>query len=55
MITQNDTQKDTVKAEIRLLETQLKKAALFQDAFSQIQLYKELEEKKSFLNTLEWM
>tara|TARA_R110000851_G_scaffold21629_2_gene64804 strand:+ start:1588 stop:1743 length:156 start_codon:yes stop_codon:yes gene_type:complete len=49
------TQKDTVKAEIKLLETQLQHAALFQDAFSQIQLYKELEVKKSLLNTLEWM
>lgn len=49
------TQKDTLKAEIRLLETQLQHAALFQDAFSQIQLYKELEVKKSLLNTLEWM
>mgnify|MGYP003633555715 CR=1 FL=1 len=38
------TQKDTLKAEIKLLET-----------FSQIQLYKELEVKKSILNTLEWM
>ena len=49
------TQKDTIKAEIRLLETQLQHAALFKDAFSQIQLYKELEVKKSILNTLEWM
>ena len=49
------TQKDTIKAEIRLLETQLQHAALFKDAFSQIQIYKELEVKKSILNTLEWM
>ena len=44
------TQKDTLKAEIKLLETQLQHAALFQDAFSQIQLYKELEVKKTTIN-----
>tara|TARA_R110000744_G_scaffold948_1_gene3507 strand:- start:9613 stop:9768 length:156 start_codon:yes stop_codon:yes gene_type:complete len=49
------TQKDTVKAEIRLLETQLQYAARFEDAFTQIRLYKELEEKKSILDTLQWM
>ena len=49
------TQKDTMKAEIKLLETQLEHAALFQDAFTQIRLYKELEVKKSILDTLEWM
>tara|TARA_R110000764_G_scaffold39147_2_gene87146 strand:+ start:899 stop:1054 length:156 start_codon:yes stop_codon:yes gene_type:complete len=49
------TQKDLVEAEIKLLETQLEHAALFKDAFSQIRLYKELEEKKSLKDTLEWM
>jgi|TARA_R100001369_G_scaffold48996_1_gene75525 hypothetical protein len=43
------TQADTLRKEIKLLETQLQHAALFQDAFSQIKLYKELEEKKSIL------
>tara|TARA_R110000764_G_scaffold1775_2_gene7790 strand:+ start:943 stop:1098 length:156 start_codon:yes stop_codon:yes gene_type:complete len=49
------TQKDLVIAEIKLLETQLQHAAMFQDAFSQIKLHKELEEKKSILDTLQWM
>ena len=49
------TQKDILQKEIKLLETQLQHAALFQDAFSQIKLYKELEEKKSYLDTLLWM
>jgi hypothetical protein len=48
-------QLEQVKAEIRLLETQLQHAAMFSDAFSQMQLYKELQEKKSFKDTLEWM
>ena len=43
------TQADTLRKEIKLLETQLQHAALFQDEFSQIKLYKELEEKKSIL------
>ena len=49
------TQKDTIIAQIKLLETQLEHAALFKDAFSQIKIYKELEEKKSILNSLIWM
>jgi|TARA_R110002124_G_scaffold285351_1_gene463809 hypothetical protein len=49
------TQLDDVKADIRLLEIQLQHAALFSDAFSQLQLYKELQEKKSLLDTLQWM
>jgi len=43
------TQADTLRKEIKLLESQLQHAALFQDAFSQIKLLKELEEKKSIL------
>lgn len=49
------TQLDEVKAEVRLLELQLQHAALFQDAFSQMDLYKKLQEKKSLLDTLQWM
>ena len=49
------TQKTVLQAEIKLLETQLQHAAMFKDAFSQIKLYKDLEEKKSMLDTLEWM
>jgi|TARA_R110000851_G_scaffold148988_2_gene289437 hypothetical protein len=48
-------QLEVVKAEIKLLETQLQHAALFKDAFSQMALFKELQEKKSFKDTLEWM
>jgi len=40
------TQLDEVRAEVRLLELQLQHAALFQDAFSQMDLYKKLQEKK---------
>jgi len=49
------TQKTVLQAEIKLLETQLQHAAMFKDAFSQIKLYKDLEEKNSMLDTLEWM
>tara|TARA_R100000541_G_scaffold6249_1_gene13763 strand:- start:577 stop:732 length:156 start_codon:yes stop_codon:yes gene_type:complete len=49
------TQLDLIKAEIALLETQLLHAAMYKDAFSQMQLYKELEAKKSYKDTLEWM
>jgi len=49
------TQLDEVRAEVRLLELQLQHAALFQDAFSQMDLYKKLQEKKSLLDTLQWM
>tara|TARA_R100000935_G_scaffold57360_1_gene91142 strand:- start:3174 stop:3329 length:156 start_codon:yes stop_codon:yes gene_type:complete len=49
------TQETTLRKEIKLLEVQLHHAALFKDAFSQIALYKELEEKKSLLDTLQWM
>ena len=50
-----ETQLEVVRAEVRLLETQLRHAALFQDAFSQMDLYKKLQEKKSLLDTLQWM
>tara|TARA_R110000782_G_scaffold79938_2_gene158508 strand:- start:27 stop:185 length:159 start_codon:yes stop_codon:yes gene_type:complete len=49
------TQLQVVTAEIKLLETQLEHAALFKDAFSQMALFKELQRKKSFKDTLEWM
>ena len=49
------TQKTVLQSEIKLLETQLQHAAMFKDAFSQIKIYKELEEKKSILDTLQWM
>tara|TARA_R110000803_G_scaffold37666_1_gene81266 strand:- start:23 stop:178 length:156 start_codon:yes stop_codon:yes gene_type:complete len=50
-----NTQADDLRLEIKTLEVQLQHAGLFQDAFSQIRLYKELEEKKSLLDTLQWM
>ena len=49
------TQKTVLQSEIKLLETQLQHAAMFKDAFAQIKLHKELEEKKSMQDTLEWM
>ena len=49
------TQLDEVRAEVRLLELQLQHAALFGDAFSQMDLYKKLQEKKSLLDTLQRM
>ena len=52
---QMNTQADDLRLEIKTLEVQLQHAGLFQDAFSQIRLYKELEEKKSLLDTLQWM
>tara|TARA_B100000767_G_C19267382_1_gene329811 strand:+ start:250 stop:411 length:162 start_codon:yes stop_codon:yes gene_type:complete len=51
----NETQLDQVKSEIITLEIQLAHAAMYRDAFSQMQLYKELQAKKSFKDTLEWM
>lgn len=48
-------QLEEVKSEIITLEIQLAHAVMYRDAFSQIQLYKELQEKKSFKDTLEWM
>jgi|TARA_R110000787_G_scaffold240996_1_gene347229 hypothetical protein len=49
------TQLDQVKSEIVTLEIQLAHATLNSDAFSQMQIYKELQAKKSFKDTLEWM
>lgn len=49
------TQADDLRLEINTLEIQLQHAAICRDAFSQIRIYKELEEKKSILNTLQWM
>ncbi len=49
------TQLDQVKSDIVTLEVKLAHAVWHQDAFSQIQLHKELEEKKSLKDTLEWM
>lgn len=49
------TQADDLRSEIKTLEVQLYHAALYNDAFSQLQLYKELQEKKSILDTLQWM
>tara|TARA_R110000803_G_scaffold60042_1_gene119094 strand:- start:45 stop:194 length:150 start_codon:yes stop_codon:yes gene_type:complete len=43
------TQADTLRAEITTLEAQLQHAALHQDAFSQIEIYKKLEIAKSIL------
>tara|TARA_R110000737_G_scaffold175038_1_gene200283 strand:+ start:2002 stop:2163 length:162 start_codon:yes stop_codon:yes gene_type:complete len=51
----HETELDQVKSEIITLEIQLAHAALHKDAFSQIDLYKRLLEKKSYKNTLEWM
>jgi hypothetical protein len=51
----HETQLDQVKSEIITLEIQLAHAAMYQDAFSQLQLYKELQERKAFKETLEWM
>ena len=51
----NETQLDQIKSEIITLEIKLAHAVLYDDAFSQIHLYKELEERKSFKDTLEWM
>ena len=50
-----NTQLEQVKSEIRTLEVQLKHATLYNDAFSKLQLNKELEAKKSFKSILEWM
>ena len=49
------TQLDQVKSEIVTLQIQLAHATWYKDAFSQMQIYKELEAKKSFKDTLEWM
>jgi hypothetical protein len=49
------TQADDLRSEIKTLEVQLHHASLYNDAFSQLQLYKELQEKKSLLDTLQWM
>jgi|TARA_R110000787_G_scaffold244179_1_gene350161 hypothetical protein len=51
----NYTQLDQVKSEIITIQVKLAHAVLHDDAFSQMQLYKELEEKKSLKDTLEWM
>lgn len=49
------TELDQVKSEIVTLEIQLAHAVWYKDAFSQMQIYKELEAKKSYKDTLEWM
>ncbi len=49
------TELDQIKSEIITLEIQLAHAVWYKDAFSQMQLYKELEAKKSYKDTLEWM
>lgn len=49
------TELDQVKSEIVTLEIQLAHAVWHKDAFSQMQIYKELEAKKSYKDTLEWM
>tara|TARA_R110000803_G_scaffold200219_3_gene264474 strand:+ start:1053 stop:1205 length:153 start_codon:yes stop_codon:yes gene_type:complete len=49
------TQADDLRLEINTLEVQLQHAAICKDVFSQIRLHKELEVKKSILNTLQWM
>ncbi len=49
------TELDQIKSEIVTLEIQLAHAVWYKDAFSQMQLYKELEAKKSYKDTLEWM
>ena len=49
------TQLDDVKSEIITIQIKLAHAVLHDDAFSQMQLNKELEERKSFKDTLEWM
>jgi len=49
------TELDQVKSEIVTLEVQLAHAVWYKDAFSQMQIYKELEAKKSYKDTLEWM
>ena len=49
------TQADDLRSEIKTLEVQLYHAALYNDASSQRKLYKELQEKKSILDTLQWM
>jgi hypothetical protein len=51
----NETQLDQIKSEIITLEIKLAHAAMYRDAFSQLQLYKELQERKAFKETLEWM
>mgnify|MGYP005620266803 FL=1 len=43
------TQIDTLNADIKLLEIQLQHAALHSDIFTQVELYKKLEIKKSIL------
>ena len=49
------TELDQIKSEIVTLEIQLAHAVWYKDAFSQMQIYKELEAKKSYKDTLEWM
>tara|TARA_B100000780_G_C21024313_1_gene410581 strand:+ start:381 stop:542 length:162 start_codon:yes stop_codon:yes gene_type:complete len=49
------TELEVVKSEIVTLEIQLAHATWHSDAFSQMQIYKELEAKKSYKDTLEWM
>ena len=49
------TELDQIKSEIVTLEIQLAHAVWYKDAFSQMHLYKELEAKKSYKDTLEWM
>lgn len=49
------TELDQVKSEIVTLEIQLAHAVWYKDAFSQMQIYKELEAKRSYKDTLEWM
>ena len=49
------TQLDQVKSDIITLEIKLAHSVLYEDAFSQIALYKELEVKKGLKNMYEWM
>tara|TARA_R100000935_G_scaffold2732_1_gene7514 strand:- start:312 stop:467 length:156 start_codon:yes stop_codon:yes gene_type:complete len=49
------TELDKVKSKIVTLEIQLAHAVWYKDAFSQMDLYKELEAVKSYKDTLEWM
>jgi len=49
------TQLDQVKLDIITLEVKLAHAVMYGDAFSQIAINQELEEKKSLKDTLEWM
>jgi len=43
------TQADTLRSEIKELELQLQRASMHKDAFAQMDLYRELDIKKSIL------